>query len=358
MAERSKAHLRQEFRDGERPTGKDFEDLIDSFVSKVDDQVTVDTVTHNLNIPGGINLADTAQGKAGTLRFNGGQVQVHDGAVWGAVSGDSGAFQPIGNSTNVGYSLGNVGINIGNNAPLARLDVRFNTVAPTAIDMARFGNAAAANGGAGFTDSAVFGHATHVAQLNNYALRQNPAGDVAINTAAGQPMSFTQGRLANRMTIHGTTGVVLINTNAPIAGSTTDGTVNSHWLQVAGNACKTTGGASWQLLSDFRAKQDIRDFEDGLEKLMKVRPVRFRYNGKYNTSSDQEEFGVIGQEIREIFPFMTSTGKVIDEKTGVEDEVLMYNSSPLLYVMVNAVQELANRVQDLEKRLAALEGKK
>lgn len=357
MSERSKAHLKQEFRDGERPTGKDFEDLIDSFVSKMDDQVTVDPVSHNLNIPGGVNLADTAQGKAGTLRFNSGQVQVHDGTDWGAVSGDSGAFQPIGNTTNVGYSAGNVGINIGANTPLARLDVRFNTVAPTAIDMARFGNAAASNGGSGFTDSAVFGHATHVAQLNNYALRQNPNGDVAINSAANQPISFTQGRLANRMTIHGATGVVLINTNTPINNSVTTG-AGTHWLQVAGHACKTVGGATWQDLSDFRAKQDIHELEDGLEKLMKVRTVRYRYNGKFGTTSDHEEFGIIGQEIREIFPYMTSMGRFVDEKTGEEDEMVMFNAGPLTFVMVNAIQELTARVQDLEKRLSALEGKK
>ncbi len=357
MSERSKAHLKQEFRDGERPTGKDFEDLIDSFVSKMDDQVTVDPVTHNLNIPGGINLADTAQGKAGTLRFNGGQVQVHDGATWGQVSGSGGAFQPIGGGPSVGFTGGNVGINTAAQVPVARLEVRFNTVAPTAVDIAKFGNAAVANGAAGFTDFAVFGHATHVVQANNYAVRQSPAGDVAINAPGIQNISFTHSRLTSRMVIHGTSGAVLINTNATIPGSVNNA-VGAHMLQVAGHACKTVGGGTWTDLSDFRAKQDIRKLEDGLEKLMKVRTVRYRYNGKYNTTTDHEEFGIIGQEIREIFPYMTSLGKVIDEATGKEDDVVMFNASPLTFVMVNAIQELTTRVQELEKRISAMEGNK
>ncbi|WP_341841298.1 tail fiber domain-containing protein [Chitinophaga caseinilytica] len=357
MAERSKAHLKQEFRDGERPTGKDFEDLIDSFVCKTDDAVTVDALTHNLNIPGGINLADTAQGKAGTLRFNSGQVQVHNGATWGAISGGNEVFQQINNTPNVGYSAGNVGINVGNVAPTARLEVRFNTVAPTAIDLAKFGNAAVANGASGFTDFAVFGHATHVVQANNYALRQGPNGDVSINAPSTQNISFTHSRLSNRMTLH-TSGAVLVNTNALLPGSImNDVNGNNHMLQVSGHAAKTRGGGTWADLSDFRAKQDIRNLEDGLEKLMKVRTVRYRYNGKYNTSTDHEEFGIIGQEIREIFPYMVSTGKAIDEVTGKEDDVVMFNASPLTFVMVNAIQELTNRVQELEKRLSALEGK-
>src|SRR6185503_21352050 len=94
MAERSKSHLKQEFRDGERPTGGDFADLIDSFITKIDDAVNVDA-NSNLNIPGGVNLGTPTNGVAGTIRFNAGNVQVFDGGTWNNVGGNGGAFQPV-----------------------------------------------------------------------------------------------------------------------------------------------------------------------------------------------------------------------------------------------------------------------
>ncbi len=63
---------------------------------------------------------------------------------------------------------------------------------------------------------------------------------------------------------------------------------STHLLRVAGHAAKSVGGSTWFAVSDERAKQNVRDFEDGLEKLMKVRTVRFSYNGKYNTNPDLE----------------------------------------------------------------------
>ncbi len=171
-------------------------------------------------------------------------MQVHNGATWGAISGDSGAFQPINNTTGVGYNAGNVGINVGNTPPTTRLEVRFNTLAPTAVDMAKFGNAAVANGASGFTDFAVFGHATHVGQANNYALRQGPNGDVSLNAPSTQNISFTHSRLSNRMTLH-TSGAVLINTNALLPGSVmNDPGGTNHMLQVFGHAAKNRGGGT------------------------------------------------------------------------------------------------------------------
>lgn len=351
MAERSKTHLKQEFRDGERPTGADFGDLIDSFINKLDDSVTVDPVNRNLNIPAGLNLADATVGKPGTLRFNSGQVQFFNGAVWGPVAGASGPFVSVANSPHFAYGAGNIGLGNFGVPPVNRLDVNLasNEVAGERV---RFGTAVISNGQGGSVNMAQFAHVNQATGNNTFALRQGPNGDVNINAPAGQPIAFTHGRLTPRMHID-LNGIVIIGTNAVLP--TTDGT---HLLQVAGHAAKSVGGGTWFAVSDERAKQNVRDFEDGLEKLMKVRTVRFNYNGKYNTNPDIEEFGVIGQEIREIFPYMTSTGAVTDDGSKKEEDLVMFNSSPLIFVMVNAIQELTQRVAGLEARIKKLEGKK
>src|SRR5438045_37099 len=108
MSERSKSYLKGKFADAERHTGTNFADLIDSFISKIDDSVTIDSNT-NLNIPGGVSLGNPSTGPAGTLRFNAGNVQVFDGATWNNVGGTSGAFTPIAGGPSVAFGAGNVG---------------------------------------------------------------------------------------------------------------------------------------------------------------------------------------------------------------------------------------------------------
>jgi len=351
MAERSKTHLKQEFRDGERPTGADFGDLIDSFISKLDDAVTVEPVSRNLNIPAGLNLADATVGKPGTLRYNGTNVQVFNGAAWGNVGGNSGPFLPVSGGPHFAYADGNIGIGSFPTPPLNKLDVNLGSN-EVAGERVRFGSAVISNGQGGSVNMAQFAHVNQATGNNTFALRQGPSGDVNINAPAGQPIAFTHGRLTPRMHID-TNGIVIIGSQAVLP--TTNGT---HLLQVHGHAAKSVGGGTWFAVSDERAKQNVRDFEDGLEKLMKVRTVRFNYNGKYNTNPDHEEFGVIGQEIRKIFPYMTSTGAIADDGAKKEEDLLMFNSSPLIFVMVNALQELTKRVQTLEAHVKKLEGKK
>ena len=98
MTQQSREYLKQEFKDGERPSGTDFADLIDSFVNKTND---VDD-DGNLKLLRGVRLGDSASTDAGTLRFNGGKVQFRKSTAWvDAASGAGGAFQPVPGSTAV-----------------------------------------------------------------------------------------------------------------------------------------------------------------------------------------------------------------------------------------------------------------
>lgn len=348
MAERNRAHLKQEFRDGERPTGGDFADLMDSFLCKLDDQISVDP-NNNLNIPGGVNLGAPANGNPGTLRFNGGNVQVFNGGVWTNVGGAAGAFIPVGGGPHVAFNGGRVGIGNFGVAPTFKLEVELgNNTAPE--DRAKFGNAVLANGNGVFAASAQFSHADHSGGNTNYALRQNAAGEVNLNAPAGQAISITHARTTTRILVNGA-GNVIIGNNGPVPGN------SNQMFQVNGTAFKLGGGTTWDNVSDVRFKTDIKNFTDGLDKLMQVRPVSFKYDGLPGLDPNaREEVGIIGQEIQQIFPYMVFTTPISDnENPSGKDEVLMYNNNALTYVMVNAIQELASRVKELEARLEAID---
>jgi hypothetical protein len=123
-------------------------------------------------------------------------------------------------------------------------------------------------------------------------------------------------------------------------------------LQVAGDAFKNTGSASWLIASDARLKEDVRDFEAGLAQLRRVRPVRFRYNGRAGTPAGLAGVGVLGQEIETVFPEMIRRVPLAEADQG-QDAMRVFDGSALTFVLVNAVKELAAKVDQLEQALVA-----
>jgi hypothetical protein len=259
-----------------------------------------------------------------------------------------GAFQPVGAAGAVAYGNGNVGVGAifsAQNPPTYRLQVHLGpNSAPT--EQVNFGNAVCCNGQAGaFAGYAVFSHSSHASDTD-YALRQGPNGNVDLNAAAGQPVSIRQNGNTARFGIS-PDGNVIVGSAAdlPLAGTAL--------LQVAGDVFSVTGKFVGPP-SDARLKDDVRDLEAGIAQLRRVRPVRFRYNGRAGTPKGQEGIGVIGQELEKIFPEMIRRipGRV-DGEPDMED-VRIYDGSALTFVLVNAVKELAGRVERLELALAEI----
>jgi Chaperone of endosialidase len=266
--------------------------------------------------------------------------------VVGQISAGLGAFQPVGASGAVAYSGGNVGIGANFSAvnlPAYPLDVSLGDNTGTA-QRVRFGNAVCCNGNAGaFAGYAVFCHSGHASD-SDFALRQGPNGDVQLSAASGQKISIGQSG-GIRMGIS-VAGNVVVGTNADLPGAGTA------LLQVAGEAFKLAGSGSWLVPSDARLKEDVRELEVGLAQLRRVRPVRFRYNGRAGTPAGQEGVGVLGQEIEKIFPEMIRRVPGGLEGESDTDDLRVYDGSGLTYVLVNAVKELARKLERLEQTLA------
>lgn len=68
-------------------------------------------------------------------------------------------------------------------------------------------------------------------------------------------------------------------------------------LEVNGSAAKP-GGGSWATLSDRRLKGNIRPYTDGLQTLLKIKPVTFHYNEKSGYETAPEYVGVIAQDLQ------------------------------------------------------------
>lgn len=121
----------------------------------------------------------------------------------------------------------------------------------------------------------------------------------------------------------------------------------SYLLEVNGTAAKP-GGGSWTVSSDARLKTNVADYTDGLDQLLRIRPVRFHYNEASGHDTKPEYVGVIAQELKEVAPYMVGSF----EKDGTE--YLNVDNSAMVYMLVNSVRELEGQVQALREQVRVL----
>jgi len=137
-------------------------------------------------------------------------------------------------------------------------------------------------------------------------------------------------------------------------------------FEVGGNAGKTQGGNVWNVISDRRLKSNIKDFNDGLDVIMKIRPVSFVYNSNVSKSGETE-IGIVAQEMQEIAPYTVKPFTLVEweenydedavEKIKSEKEYLSYNGNALQYMLVNAIQEQQEIIEEQQAIIEKFENK-
>lgn len=100
------------------------------------------------------------------------------------------------------------------------------------------------------------------------------------------------------------------------------------------------------LSSDKRRKENIKTLDNSLEKISKIRGVSFDWKDK-KERGDQTQYGVIAQEVQEVFPEL-----VVKEDNS---DYLTVNYQGMIGPLIEAVKELKAENEDLKKRLEALE---
>ena len=200
--------------------------------------------------------------------------------------------------------------------------------------------------------------------LGSDALYSNPAG--SYNVAVGQGALYAStggnnvavGYQAGAQATSGANNIFISNVgqasdNAAIRIGTA-GTQTSAFL--AGVSGSTVSGAAvlvdsnGQLgvaSSSLRFKEDIQPIGDASDALMLLRPVEFRYKKAQSDGKKPLEYGLIGEEVQEIYPEL-----VLHDRDG-EVESLKYHELPVL--LLNELQKQHKTIEELEARIAALE---
>ena len=121
-----------------------------------------------------------------------------------------------------------------------------------------------------------------------------------------------------------------------------------HWL----------GGSSWQFASDVRLKEDIRDAEPMMDRLMQL-PVR-RFKWKNKADDQAYDLGVVAQEVEPLFPELVSESSTVPTvpflpgQNDVQRKSVGYGTFGLL--AVKGLQELKaekdDEIQQLREALA------
>ena len=102
-------------------------------------------------------------------------------------------------------------------------------------------------------------------------------------------------------------------------------------------------GSAWSTTSDGRLKENIEDWSTGLDAINKLRVVEYNFkeDNPYKYDHKKKRQGIIAQEAIEAIPEMIKD----------DGEWLTANQEPMIWALVNAVQELTKKVNELETKL-------
>jgi hypothetical protein len=126
-------------------------------------------------------------------------------------------------------------------------------------------------------------------------------------------------------------------------------------LEVEGTASKAAAG-SWIINSDRRIKTDIRDIDNSLEIIKKIRPVRYKYTDEWlkrNPSiKDHDYYSFIAQEFQQVFPeAVQGSGEYLE---GDKKEILQIDPHNAQIVTIKAVQEQQKIIELQQAEITSL----
>lgn len=167
------------------------------------------------------------------------------------------------------------------------------------------------------------------------------------------------------------TNVLIIGTNSDVSniGSTGE-IVVGHGLTAKGNNTTYIGGTAgaynaknvttWETVSDERIKRNIVDANKGLAELMQLRVRNFQYKEEADMPQDEsgnllaggldptkQITGFVAQEIRQVLPEC-----VTENSNGL----LSVSVDPVIYVMINSIQQLKAELDAAKLEIQSLKG--
>ena len=99
--------------------------------------------------------------------------------------------------------------------------------------------------------------------------------------------------------------------------------------------------------SSIRFKEDIHGMADVSRRLLQLRPVTFRYTQAYSDGAKPIQYGLIAEEVAEVFPELAVR--------GADGQVETVHYETLNVLLLNEFQQQAQDVADQARRIDALE---
>jgi hypothetical protein len=195
--------------------------------------------------------------------------------------------------------------------------------------------------------------------LNNTAGTKNTAGGVSAlwqNTAGNRNIAVGYNAGANLTTgsdniaigsygVAGESNTIRLgrspaHTKAFVAGirSVTTGAADAVAVLIDSN------GQLGTVSSSRRYKEEIADLREASERLFELRPVQFRYKPEVQKGERPIEYGLIAEEVAEVFPELVVYGR------DGEPETVRYHV--LVPLLLNELQKERSRSQAQERRSA------
>lgn len=228
---------------------------------------------------------------------------------------------------------GNVGI--GTSSPGAKLQIYEPTSAAAQIRVLANGGQQAALQLAG--NGTTFG-------TTSFDIFQDGGSDAYVNNRANASLQFrTNDTERMRITSSGNVG---IGTNAPATLCHINGTIRYTNRPAAGTITAIGYDANGDLKnssSSLRYKHDINDYDKGLDTVLQLRPVTFKFNGE-----TRENSGFIAEEV----DALGLNEVMLYDEENRPDGVLYSNMVALL---TKAIQEQQAIISDLQARISTLE---
>ncbi len=262
---------------------------------------------------------------------------------------------------------GNVGIGTGNAAPAARLQVKGGAIMPEVGNSAAAGIMWPTDPGGGGGDGAFLRYSVEAGETTILRLGINNDADDSLRlyqqggdrltiqngqvTIDGAPYTGPQPRALNVpgeiKTYGGGAGIRHSDRAFPLIETRDWVTyVNDNrmyfWRGDVGNL-GVFGPGGFGQVSDVRRKRDITSFGSGLDTVLKLRGVRFRWNS--DEDDTQPQVGVIAQEIEEHLPELVTEGP---------DGLKAVAYAGLVAPMIEAIKEQQAQIEALRRELVEL----
>jgi hypothetical protein len=213
------------------------------------------------------------------------------------------------------------------------------------------------NGGDWGTQIRFYTHGTAITTTDELTerMRLDASGNLLVGTtsASGKITASNGGSGTGVYVLQNSSGTnftpVLIH-NDYITGGNTGTLISFERFDgvAVGSIRATTSTTSYNPSSDARLKENIRDYDNALVDVMKLKPRKYSWK-----SNGAEDSGFIAQELMETPEFANRVNPIDDD---LDDPMYGVDYMKFVAVLTGAIQEQQAMIQELKAEVAALKG--